>query len=204
MWIFFIAGVAYGFAAGAQPGPLNAYLASITLRHGFRRALPATFAPLLSDALIIALVLFVLTRVPFTLVRWLHVLGGMFVLYLAWDAWRTYRNFENAEMQARSHEVRGLWKATVVNLLNPGPYLGWSLVLGPMVLSGWHSAPRNGIAVGVGFYVGLIGTTILIVLLFDFAAKSGPRIARMLVAISAVALAAFGIYQLWLGIAPAR
>jgi threonine/homoserine/homoserine lactone efflux protein len=204
MWIYFLAGAAYGFAAGAQPGPLNAYLMSITLRHGFRRALPATFAPLISDAFIVALMLFILTRIPFALIRWLHLLGGVFVLYLAWDAWQTFRNFERAEEQARSHAVESLWKAAVINLLNPNPYLGWSLVLGPLVLQGWHSSPRDGVAVGVGFYGALIGTTILIVLLFDFARSSGPRVARALVAISAVALGCFGLYQLWLGAAGAH
>jgi threonine/homoserine/homoserine lactone efflux protein len=204
MWLYFIAGVAYGFAAGAQPGPLNAYLLSVTLRHGFRRALPATFAPVISDAFIIALTLLILTRIPFALIRWLHLMGGGFVLYLAWDAWRTFRNFAGAEARARSSAVQSVWKAAVINLLNPNPYLGWSLVLGPMVLRGWHSAPRDGVAIVVGFYGALVGTTILIVLLFDFARNSGPHIAKQLVAVSAIALAAFGLYQLWLGAAGAN
>jgi threonine/homoserine/homoserine lactone efflux protein len=200
MWLYLMAGAAYGFAAGVQPGPLNAYLMSVTLRHGFRRALPATFAPLFSDAFIVALMLFILARIPTGLIRWLHLLGGAFVLYLAWDAWRTFRHFERAEEQAHSHPVRSAWNATIINLLNPNPYLGWSLVLGPLLLRGWHSAPRNGVAVALGFYGALIGTTILIVLLFDFARNSGPRVVRILVMVSAIALAGFGIYQFWLGI----
>jgi threonine/homoserine/homoserine lactone efflux protein len=199
MWLYLMAGAAYGFAAGAQPGPMNAYLLSVTLRHGFRRALPATFAPLFSDAFIVALTLFILVRIPQGLIRWLHVLGGLFVLYLAWDAWRTFRHFEHAEEQARAHPVRSMWNATMINLLNPNPYLGWSLVLGPLVLRGWHSSPRNGVAVALGFYGALVGTTILVVLLFDYARNSGPRVVRQLVMISAIALAAFGVYQLWLG-----
>jgi threonine/homoserine/homoserine lactone efflux protein len=200
MWIYFIAGAAYGFAAGAQPGPLNAYLMSITLRHGFRRALPATLAPLFSDAIIVSLMLFLLVRMPLALVRWLHILGGAFVLYLAWDAWRTFRNFANAEESGRLHAVHSVWKAAMINLLNPNPYLGWSLVLGPLLLRGWRSAPRNGMAVGIGFYGALISTTILIVLLFDFARNSGPRVAQALVACSSIALAVVGVFQLWLGV----
>lgn len=200
MWLYFLAGAAYGFAAGAQPGPLNAYLMSVTLRHGFRRALPAAFAPLLSDAFIIALTLSILTRIPYTFIRWLHLLGGLFVLYLAWDALRTFRHFESATASAQSHAVESLWKAAIINLLNPNPYLGWSLVLGPLLLRGWHTAPRNGIAIGAGFYIALVGTTILIVLLFDFARSTGPHIAKILLGISAAALAVFGLYQLWLAV----
>ena len=203
MWTYLIAGVVYGFAAGAQPGPLNAYLMSVTLRHGFRRALPAAFAPLLSDAFIVTLMLFLLSRIPAAMIRWLHVVGGVFVLYLAWDAWRTYRHFDAAQEQAKSHIVESVWKATVINLLNPNPYLGWSLVLGPLVLRGWREAPRDGVAVGVGFYGALVGTTIAIVWLFDIARNAGQRVARTLVALSSVALAAFGVYQLWLGVAGA-
>ena len=196
MWLYFLAGAAYGFAAGAQPGPLNAYLLTVTLQHGFRRALPAAFAPLVSDAFIVALTLFVLTRVPTGFIRWLHLLGGIFVLYLAWGAWQAFRQFATKQQEANA--VQSVWKAVVINLLNPNPYLGWSLVLGPLLLRGWHSSHGEGIAVVVGFYGALVGTTIAVVLLFHLAGRMGPRVARQLVAVSAIALACFGGYQLYL------
>ena len=197
MWLYLLAGAAYGFAAGAQPGPLNAYLLSVTLRHGFRRALPAAFAPLLSDAFIISLTLFVLTRIPVGFIRWLHLLGGIFVLYLAWGAWQSFRQFDREQQDVRA--VESVWKAVVINLLNPNPYLGWSLVLGPLLLRGWRSSHADGAAVVVGFYGALVGTTIGVVLLFHLARRTGPRTARALMGVSAVVLAAFGVYQLWLG-----
>ncbi|HEY3927423.1 MAG TPA: hypothetical protein VGL89_03520 [Candidatus Koribacter sp.] len=155
---------------------------------------------MLSDAFIIALTLSILTRIPFAFIRGLHLLGGLFVLYLAWDAWSTFRHFDAATAAAQSHAVESVWKAVVINLLNPNPYLGWSLVLGPLRLRGWHAAPRNGLAIGAGFYFALVGTTILVVLVFDLARNTGPRVARQLLAISVLALAAFGAYQLWLAI----
>ena len=94
--------------------------------------------------------------------------------------------------------AQSIWKATLINLLNPNPYLGWSLVMGPLILRGWREAPRDGFAVGLGFYAALVGTTILIVWLFDFARKAGNRVSRALVAFSSLVLAAFGAYQLWL------
>jgi len=35
-------------------------------------------------------------------------------------------------------------------------YLGWSLILGPIVLGGWHKSPAKGFALIVAFYATLI------------------------------------------------
>jgi threonine/homoserine/homoserine lactone efflux protein len=76
-------GIAYGVAAAAQPGPFQAYVLAQSLSRGWRRALPAALAPLLSDGPIIAIVLLVLSQVPPWLQRVLNFASGFFVLYLA-------------------------------------------------------------------------------------------------------------------------
>ena len=197
---YLLFGLTYGFAAAVQPGPFTAYLISRTLTQGWRRTLPAIFAPLLSDGPIALLVLLVLTRMPAGLVQWLHLLGGAFVLYLAFGAWRSWRDFDAAVATPPSTE-RSLFEAATVNLLNPNPYLGWSLVLGPLLLEGWRESPAHGIAVVASFYGTMIAGFAGIVFLFHLARGAGPRIARALVGASALALAGFGAYQLWLGTA---
>jgi threonine/homoserine/homoserine lactone efflux protein len=84
MWWYIAQGIGYGFAAAVQPGPLQTYLISQALMKGWRKSLPAAFAPLLSDGPIIALCLFVLSQVPSWLQRFLYIAGGLFVLYLAY------------------------------------------------------------------------------------------------------------------------
>jgi len=197
---YLLFGLTNGFAAAVQPGPFTAYLISRTLTQGWRRTLPAIFAPLLSDGPIALLVLLVLTRMPAGLVQWLHLLGGAFVLYLAFGAWRSWRDFDAAVATPPSTE-RSLFEAATVNLLNPNPYLGWSLVLGPLLLEGWRESPAHGIAVVASFYGTMIAGFAGIVFLFHLARGAGPRIARALVGASALALAGFGAYQLWLGTA---
>lgn len=64
MWLYLLQGIGYGFAAAAQPDPFQTYLISQTLLKGWKRTLPAAFAPLVSDGPIIALCLLVLSRVP--------------------------------------------------------------------------------------------------------------------------------------------
>ena len=94
MWPYILQGIVYGFAAAAQPGPLQTYLISQTLRKGWRRTLPAAFAPLFSDGPIIALSLLILSQIPPWLQRSLYIAGGLFVLYLAYGVYKSWKNFD--------------------------------------------------------------------------------------------------------------
>jgi len=62
-------------------------------------------------------------------VQVLQLIGGIYLIYLAIDAFRTFRKFnkENGPEIQPAHKT--LLKAAFVNLLNPNPYLGWSLVM---------------------------------------------------------------------------
>jgi threonine/homoserine/homoserine lactone efflux protein len=199
--LYLVLGITLGFAASVQPGPFIAYLIAQALSGGWRRALPAAAAPLLSDGPIAVLALVVLTHIPPGFVHWLRVLGGGFVLFLAFGAARSWRRNDSAAPPAASAE-RSFLQAATVNFLNPGAYIGWSLVLGPLLLKGWHEAPARGVAVVASFYGTMIATNAGVVLLFHLARGLGPRVNRALIGASALALAALGLYQLWLGLWP--
>ncbi len=200
MTAYLILGMTFAFAAAVQPGPFLTFLISRTLTNGWLRTIPAAFAPLLSDGPIILLVLVFLSRMPGWLVQALQIGGGVFLLYLAFGAYRNWRNYKREETNEIESTQKTVFKAAMVNLLNPAPYLGWSLVMGPLLIRGWREAPRNGIALLVGFYSVLIFVTLGIMLLFSAAGKIGPRISRGLVGISAMALTIFGLYEIWSGI----
>jgi len=191
-----LSGVTFAFAAAVQPGPFQAFLMSQALARGWRRTLPAALAPLLSDGPIIALVLLVLTHVPAWLVTVLEGLGGAFLLYLAWGAGQAWRNYAARPAAPSGGSGQTVWKAALVNLLNPNPYLSWSLVLGPLLLKGWAETPLHGLALLIGFYLTLVGCQMGLILLFASAGGLGPKVARALVGISALALAGFGLYEL--------
>jgi len=196
---YLILGMTYAFAAAVQPGPFQTYLISQTLTNGWRHTIPAAFAPLLSDGPIIALVLLVLSRMPGWLVQVLQCAGGVFLLYLAVGAFKTWRDFNVEKTNKVQSSRQTVLKAAMVNLLNPAPYIGWSLVMGPLLLKGWREAPAYGIALMIGFYTTMILVTLGIMLLFSGARNLGPRVSRALVGFSAIALACFGLYELWLG-----
>ena len=200
-WFYLTYGMAFGFSAAIQPGPLLTYIISQTLKNGWQRTLPAALAPLISDIPIAIVILLILSQIPEWLVYALRLAGGFFLLYLAYGAFHTWRNFDeiqSAQVQSGGHS---LLKAVTVIWLNPNPYLGWSLVLGPMFLTGWSETPRHGIALLVGFYAMMVSCMAGIIILFSFARNLGARINRTLIGLTAIALAGFGLYQIWLGTA---
>ncbi|HSG45415.1 MAG TPA: LysE family transporter [Anaerolineales bacterium] len=200
MWIYIIQGIGFGFAAAVQPGPFQTYIISQTLLRGWRRTLVAALAPLVSDGPIIALCLIVLSQVPRWFERFLYIAGGLFILYLAYGAYKSWKTFDENIPKDDSRVSQSLWKAALMNALSPGPYIFWTLVTGPILIRGWREAPFLGISFLVGFYLAIIGSLSAIIIIFGEAKELGPKVNRALLGISAVALFAFGIYQLWLGV----
>ncbi len=208
MPVYLLQGLILGATAAAQPGPFQAYLLSLIARDGWRRAIPASFAPLLSDWPILVLVLLVLTRMPEWLLFALQVVGGLFLLYLAWTAWRTLKQVSNmpdiAVPPVTGQIKTNIGRAAIMNLLSPSPYIFWATVAGPILIEGWRQSPVFGLAFLLSFYFALIGGLTLFVVLFAGASKLDPRVNRALAVVSAVALFAFGLYQLMTGLNGAR
>lgn len=200
MFFYLIFGVTYAFAAAIQPGPFQTFIISQTLKNGWKRTLPAAFAPLLSDGPIIVLVLLILTNVPPWLLRFLQIGGGLLLLYLAYNSFRSFLNFEKLKKPEENKTDSTLLKAVLVNLLNPAPYIGWSLIMGPMFIKGYQQNAVNGIALIAGFYITIVLCQMGIILLFGLARNLGPKVTRITLGIASVGLAAFGVYLLWQGV----
>ena len=196
---FLIQGLTLGFAAGAQPGPFQTYLISQTLSQGWRRAWIAAFAPLISDGPIVVLALLILSQVPDWFQRVLQIVGGLFVLYLAWGAYKAWKAF-SPDTEAPQDGPQSLLRAAMMNALSPGPYLFWSLVIGPLIVTAWRENPANALSIVLAFYAAMIGLNLTVVMLFGQAARFGNRVRKAMLGFSVLALAGFGLYQLWQGI----
>lgn len=199
MGLYILQGVGLGLSAAVLPGPFLAYLISQTLSRGWKRVLPASLAPLISDGPIIALCLMILSQVPAWFERALHFAGGTFILYLAYGAYKAWKGFDPGLATAESGIQGSIFKAALMNTLSPGPYIYWSLVTGPILIRGWRETPVNGIGFLAGFYVTIVLSLAAIILVFGLARQLGPNVNRALVGVSALALFFFGFYQLWLG-----
>ena len=197
---YIVQGLGYGFTASVQPGPFQTYIISQTLYNGWKKMLPAMFAPLISDGPIIILMLFILSNVPHVMVQILRIAGGVFVLYLAVGTFNAWRNFDENTLTGSKPTQQSILKAALMNMLSPGPYIFWSLVTGPILLTAWRESPARGIGFLVGFYAAMIASIAGIIMLFGFARQLGQKVTRLLLGLSALTLLGFGLYQLWVGL----
>ena len=197
---FLLQGLTLGFAAGAQPGPFQTYLISQTLSQGWRRTWIAAFGPLVSDGPIVALVLLLLSQIPDWFQQVLQIVGGLFVLYLASGAYKAWKNFTPDLVTTPRTGPRNLLRAALMNALSPGPYLFWSLVIGPLIVTTWRENSSNALSIVLGFYSAMVGLNMAVVLLFGQAVHFGNKVRKAMLGLSVLALAGFGVYQLWQGI----
>jgi len=145
--------------------------------------------------------LLILTRVPVWLVQLLEVAGGIFVVYLAVQAWKSWRTHHSIpDTRTASNSRRTVFQAAFVNLLNPAPYLFWSLVTGPILLTGWREAPANAIGMLSAFYLTMMIACTAIIVLFGMANRFGVKVTRVLQLLSAPALGSFGLYHMVAGL----
>ena len=200
MFVYLFFGITYALAAAIQPGPFQTFIISKTLEKGWKKTLPAALAPVLSDGPIIVLVLFILSKIPSELIRFLQIGGGLLLLYLAYSSFRSFLNFDNLNKPEENKTDSTLIKAVLVNLLNPAPYIGWSLIMGPMFIEGYNQNAINGIALIAGFYITIVAAQMGIILLFGLAKNLGPKVTRITLGIASVGLAGFGVYLLWQGV----
>ena len=195
MLTYVLLGATFAFAAVAQPGPLQAYLIAQATIHGWRRTLPAALSPLLSDGPIALIVLLLLGRLSVGAQQILRAAGGVLLLYLAWSTYRQWRR--PSQLNAGSAGTpRTVAQAVLVNLLNPNPYLGWALVLGPNAVAAWRHSPADAIALIVAFYTVLVAGLAVFIVVAGSARFLGVAGQRLLLLLSAAALAGLGVYQL--------
>ncbi len=197
MFSTIVTGIILGAAAGMQPGPFQAYLLNQTLKNGWKSTLPAACAPLISDGPIIALMLMILTRTPREMLTVLRFAGGIYLIYLAWQAYRA-RNDQPAETARATRQ--SVIQAAGMNLLNPNPYIFWATVAGPLLLEGWRESPAAGLGFLFGFYVSLISVFMSFVLVFGFVRHAGRSFRDKVATVSALVLFGFGLYLISQGV----
>ena len=159
-----VLGLSIGLAAGVSPGPLLALVVTSTLRSGWRAGVLTSCAPLVTDAVVVALTLLLLDRLPHRALAALGVAGGAFVL---WTGVRTLREARSATLGTERAPGAGdalaaLRRASVVNLLSPHPWISWATALGPLTIATWRARPTAAVWLVAGFYLTLVGAKVAV------------------------------------------
>lgn len=200
MLAFITQGLLLGIYAGATPGPFLAFLMAQSLRVGWRRTLPAAFAPLLSDSPAILLCIFILSQTPDWFISALRLVGGGVLLWMAYGTLSTARQNSLAEPSSANESSRSLMRATLMNLFNPNIYIFWSTIGAPIVLDGFKYSRIHGFSFIVAMYATLIPTLAVIIFLSGAANRFTPRVRTILSYALGGMLVLFGLYQISQGL----
>ena len=202
MSTYLIFGMTYAFACAVQPGPFLAHPDRASLAHGWRRTLPAAFAPLLSDGPVILLTLLVLTHIR-------ALLDNLFCAWLAaafCSTWPLPPGAPGApDDPEKPHRdvigTPGPAEGRHSESAEPRTRFGRQSRHGAAAVEGLASAtPAHGIALLAGFYGVMVLSLMGIIILFATARRLALQVNRVLVGLSALALVVFGCYQLWTGL----
>ena len=129
----------------------------------------------------------------------LQIGGGLLLFFMAYKTYNNLRSHSKNTVQKNDSNKMTFLKAALVNFLNPAPYLGWALIMGPIFIEGWNNSPAFGIALLISFYSTMVICLVAIIMLFGTASKLGPRVTYIAANISLVGLIAFGVYEIWKG-----
>jgi threonine/homoserine/homoserine lactone efflux protein len=158
-------GTLLGLAAGFSPGPLTLLVVGETLRHGLRSGLQVAIAPLLTDIPIILLAALLLGRLTGSPLAFgaLSLTGGLFLLWLG------YASLKVGPVMAplEASPPRSIRKGIAANLLNPNPYLFWTGVGVPTLLSAREISWAHAAAFIGAFFFFIVGSKALLARLVD-------------------------------------
>lgn len=81
-----------GLGSGLAPGPLLGLTLSTALTRGAKAGIQVALSPLVTDTIIIALTLTLVSQLPAVAVTTLTLLGALVVGYFAWETWQAARS----------------------------------------------------------------------------------------------------------------
>lgn len=198
MFYFVSQGISIAFAAGAQMGPFTSFLIGRTLAQGWRKSIILAITPLVTDVPIILLAVVILKQFPPELIRGIQLVGGLYLLWIAYGSWRQYRagkaSFKpEAGASDDISTARTLAQGAVMGWVSPGPYIFWATINGPLLIQGLNESVVMGAAFLLAFYGTFIGILCLYVLVFDRLRRIDERVTRGIFLLTLVVMVLFGL-----------
>jgi len=182
-------GLALGFSLTIPPGPMNAFIASRSVR-SFREGVIAGLGAMSADLILGILVYALHASVDLSAeLRWIYVLGAAVMVYLGVGLVRE----RSATTPLETRGTRTFTKALGLGVSNPFQIVWWLTAgLAFAYLGGWL------------LFVGLFGAIAVWIVVFPWAVHLGterrPEVARAVVVVSGVLIFGFAAYFLFLAL----
>jgi len=151
---------------------------------------------------VILVTVFILGQLPPTMLSIIQILGGLFILYLAWTTLQQLRSGKSIRLASdQAPPVRHImWRGVAINVFSPGVWIFWSTINGPIVVGTWRTSPPAALAYLLGFYTVLVGGMAVWITVFHMARRLDERVVRGLLMASVVIMAIFGLILLKSGL----
>jgi threonine/homoserine/homoserine lactone efflux protein len=166
VWNLITASLIFGLVGGIKPGPLITLVITETLQHDWKAGTKVALSPLITDAPIITISAWMWSQATSMsgVESILYLAGATFLTWLGIDGLRgASLNFDDIESP---REEKSLRRGVVTNLLNPNPWMFWTLAGAPFMVAAWNQSPWMPFAFVIPFFTMLIGTKILIAITF--------------------------------------
>ncbi|TVT55939.1 MAG: LysE family translocator [Azoarcus sp. PHD] len=191
-----IKGLVLGFSIAAPVGPIGVLCLRRGLEKGFWAAFSCGLGAATADACYGLLGAFGLAAVCAILLGhavWLRLFGGLFLFWLAWQTWRSV-----PARQAAEAEGGGLWRGYLTTMLltlsNPMTILSFAAIFAGLGLPQGDTV--QGMFLVLGVFIGsALWWCLLAGLATTLARRMGGGGLRWINRVSALVLAAFGVYS---------
>jgi threonine/homoserine/homoserine lactone efflux protein len=197
-----LAGLSLGIALAAAPGPVQAVLLSEAIKGGVGRGLRAQAGAVLTFGVLLlglALGLSIAPPSP-TVVRILKVVGGLLLLWLAWEGFSSRDDPLEASTERR--QLPPMARGSLAIVLNPGAWLFLAAIASPLLAAATREGGRTGALLMAGAL--LVGTSLgdlLVVLLGGMGIRHAGEGVRRWVRIGlAAVLAGLGVWLIAQGV----
>ena len=182
-------GLLLGFSLTIPPGPMNAFIASQSVR-AFREGVTAGLGAMSADLVLGILVYGLHSEVDLTAgLRWIYLIGAGVMVYLGIGLLRRASRHPPPETSG----LRTYTKAFGLGISNPFQIVWW-------LTAGLAFAYLGGVVL----FVGLFGAIAVWIVVFPWAVHTGterrPDFARVVLVVSGVLVFAFAAYFLFLAL----
>jgi threonine/homoserine/homoserine lactone efflux protein len=199
VWALVSAALIMGLGEGIKPGPLNTLVITETLQHDWKAGTKVAISPLITDAPIITISAWMWSQATSLsgVEAFMYLAGAAFLTWLGIDGIRSASpTFDNLESPQDEHSLR---RGVITNLLNPNPWMFWTLAGAPFMVAAWNQSPWMPFAYVIPFLSMLIGVKILIAVTFhrskDWMSDGGLLWAIRVSSLALLALAALFVLQ---------